>query len=77
MSMENMMDDDELANAFAANLAQLHAKIAALGAGSLKRRLDRLAKVAHGALEQLQEEAMNAGMIQPYSGGDPKPPEGP
>ena len=71
------MSNDELANAFAANLAELHAKVGALEEGSLKRKLNRLARVAHGALEQLQEEVLNADMILPASGGDPKPPEGP
>lgn len=68
------MTNDELANAFAANLTELHVKIAELPEGSRKRRFNRLARVAHGALEQLQEEAIDSDMIQPFSGGDPKPP---
>lgn len=71
------MTDDELADAFAANITELHAKIDALPEGQKKRRFNRLARVAHGALEQIREEALDDGMIQPLSGGDPKPPGGP
>jgi len=71
------MTNDELADAFHANITELHEKIAALPDGSRKRRFNRLANVAHGALEQLQEEALNADMIQPFSGGGDKPPPGP
>lgn len=70
----NLMSNDDLANAFAANLAELHAKIEALADGSFKRKLGRLARVAHGALEQIQEEAINGDLIQPFSGGEEKPP---
>lgn len=66
------MTDDELANAFAANLAELHAKIGALEDGSRKTRLARNADIAHRALENIQEVALDGGMIAPMSGGTPK-----
>lgn len=66
------MTNDELADAFAANLAELHEKIAALPDGGLKIRSEELADVAHRALERLKKRAVDGGQVQPFSGGDPK-----
>lgn len=74
------MTTDELADALAANMTELRSKIGELADGSFKRKLARLDRVAHGALVQIQEEVLNQGMIQPFSGGDPNkddPPSGP
>jgi hypothetical protein len=71
--MENMMSNDELADAFRDLFDQLHAKIAALPDGGLKTRADELAGVAHRALERLKRHAVDSGEVQPFSGGDPKP----
>lgn len=68
------MTDDELADALAANMAELHDKIEALADGPVKRRATRLARIAHAALDDLKELAGDEGVIQPFSGGDPKPP---
>lgn len=73
----NYMDNDALADLFRDGILELHAKIAELPDGSFKRRMSRLANIAHGALETIQEGALDQGMIQPFSGGDPKPPTGP
>lgn len=68
------MTADELAAAFRADFAELHAQVDALPDGQLKRRLNRLARVAHGAMEQLEEEALGGAVIE--SGGEEKPPPG-
>lgn len=69
------MTHDELADAFKANLDELHEKIDALAAGPTKRRASRLASIMHRAAEELKELAETDGMIQPFSGGDSdKPP---
>jgi hypothetical protein len=73
MSMRNMMSNDDLANALAAHFAELHAKIEALPAGSVRTRALRFARIAHAGLNALQELAIDQGEIQPFSGGDPKP----
>ena len=64
------MTHDELADALAANMAELRAKIEALPDDSFRRKLLRLDSIAHGALTQLQEEALNQGLVQFSSGGD-------
>lgn len=74
------MTNDQLADYMAAGMTELREKIEALPEGSFKRKLTRLDRIAHGALTQIQEEVLNGGMIQPFSGGDPnkdEPPSGP
>lgn len=73
--LENVMTNDELADAFRDLFDQLHGKIDALPDGGLKHRADALAGVAHRALEKLKAHAVDEGVVQPFSGGDPK--EGP
>lgn len=74
----NMHSDDELADAFKALFDELHAKIEALPEGALKHRAEILADVSHRAMNRLKKLAANDGVIQPFSGGDPKdePPQG-
>lgn len=67
------MTTDELADALAANMAEVHEKIGELPDGQVKRKADRLARIAHGALNGLKELAAEDGHIQPFSGGEPKP----
>jgi len=67
------MDNDALATQFRALMDDLHARIAALEEGAVKARALRLANVAHGALEALRDHAADNGLVQPFSGGDPKP----
>lgn len=69
------MTHDELAQAFDENIKELHGKIDALAAGPTKRRASRLASILHRAAEELKDLAETDGMIQPFSGGDPKPEE--
>lgn len=71
------MTTDELADALAANMGELREKIGALEDNTFKRKLARLDRIAHGALAQIQEEVLNQGLIQPYSGGDPNKDEPP
>lgn len=74
MALENYMGHDEIAEGFEMYLKHLHAAIDARPSGSLKRRLNRLAQAAHLALEQLHEEAHNAGLVT--FGGTDKPEPG-
>lgn len=66
--------NDELAEAFGELMIDLHARIDALADGQMKTRAQRLANVAHGSLEALREHLADGGQVQPFSGGDPKPP---
>lgn len=67
------LSHDELADHGLAFITEIHARADALDAGATKDRARRLTKVIHGALEALKSEAVGAGLIQPLSGGDPKP----
>lgn len=75
MALENLMDNDALADAFRNLFDQLHAKIDALPDGALKNRGEALAGVAHRALERLKKHAVDEGVVQPFSGGEEKPEE--
>lgn len=66
------MTNDELAVQFGALLTELHSRIDALPNGPAKTRAQRLATVAHGALEALRDHLSDGGFVQPLSGGDPK-----
>lgn len=71
------MTRDELADYFKVGFDELEAEVAALGEGSVKRRAVRLASIMHRAAEELKELAVDEELIQPFSGGEEKPPEGP
>lgn len=73
------MTDQELADRFGIDIAELHAKVEALPDGQTKRRAKRLASILHRAAEEIADIGSGNGMIQPFSGGDPKPddPNGP
>jgi hypothetical protein len=68
--------NDELAATFVANFAELHDKIATLPDSPRKTRADRLAQIAHRAMEALADIAVDGGDVQPFAGND-KPPPGP
>lgn len=68
------MTKDELADYLKVGLDELHAHIDAEPEGQRKRRANRLAKIAHHALDELKELAQGDGLIQPLSGGEEKPP---
>lgn len=71
------MTNDDVVSEFTALVTEMHARIDALGDGPVKTRAQRLAAVAHGALEALQDHLAQSGFVQPFSGGDPKPPPPP
>lgn len=71
------LTNDELADAAKAMLTEMHARQAALPAGSFKTRAGRLLRVSHGALDALKEHCVDEEVISPFSGGEPKPEEGP
>lgn len=68
-----MLGNNDLADAFRELLDNLHENIEAMDDGQPKVRAQRLAKVAHGALEALRDHAADHGLVEPFSGGDPKP----
>jgi phosphoenolpyruvate-protein kinase (PTS system EI component) len=72
---ENYMSNDELADGFKSLFDQLHANIEAHEDGALKARAEELANIAHRALDRLQKLAKQAGVIQPFSGGDADKPD--
>ena len=69
-----MPTEDELADALKATLDEIEARIEARPTGALQTRLKRAAAVAHRALYVLKLEAVDQGIIQPMSGGDPDKP---
>lgn len=70
------MTRDELADAFAANFAELHSQIDALEDGPDKIVLGHLADAAHGLMDRLRQRAKDSEMIEPFSGGGDKEPPG-
>jgi hypothetical protein len=68
------MSNDDLANEMGALLSEVHSRINDLLPSTSKTRAQRLAAVAHGALEALRDHLADDGQIAPFSGGDPKPP---
>ncbi len=66
------MTNDELADAFAALFAELHAKIDAMEDNPRQGAFRALADVAHHTLNKLREKASLGGEISPQSGGGPK-----
>lgn len=67
------MTEDQLADDFKRCMDELHAHIEMLPSGPLKTRFRRRAKVAHAILDEMRQEALEADLIQPMSGGEPKP----
>lgn len=71
------LSNDELADVVKDVFDELHARHDALSPSGFKTRSGRLLRVAHGAFESIKDHCVDEEMIQPFSGGDPKPPEGP
>lgn len=67
------MTNDELADAMKALLDEAHDKVEALPDGPLKARARRRLAVLHGAADALKDLLVREGLVQPFSGGDPKP----
>jgi len=67
------MTRDELADHFKAGFDALDSEIENWPDGAAKRRVARLARIAHGAMNEIKAFAVDEGAIEPYSGGDPKP----
>lgn len=67
------MDNDQLAATFKACFDAAHAATDALADGSAKTEMQRRLNLAHGHMNHLLDLSVGAGIIQPLSGGDPKP----
>lgn len=67
------LTDDQLADAQKALLDETESRVAARPDGPGKNRLERPLHVAHVALDMFKKELVDQEIIQPYSGGDPKP----
>lgn len=68
------MDPDAIAESFREPLANAHAFLDGMEDGPVKTRSQRLLNVAHQALEAVRDHLADNGIVQPFSGGDPKPP---
>lgn len=68
------MTPDEIAESFREPLKNLHEAIDALPDGQLKTKAQHKLALAHEALERLRNHFAEAGVVRPFSGGDPKPP---
>lgn len=67
------MTRDELADYFKAGIEALHDHVDALPPGPAKTRYTRRAAVLHALLDNIKGDAVDDGLIQPMSGGGPKP----
>lgn len=66
------MSNDDLVDAFAALFVHLHANANSGG----NARLIRLANLAHGIMEEIQNVGNGIGVVKPFD-GTAKPPPGP
>lgn len=66
------MTRDELADHFKTGIEALHAHVDALPDGPAKARYNRRAMLVHALLDGLKGDAVDDGLIQPMSGGEPK-----
>lgn len=71
------LSNDELADAAKGLLDEMHTRHDALGSGPFKTRSGRLLKLAHGAFDALREHCVDEEVISTFSGGEPKPDDGP
>ena len=69
------LSDDELADAARALFDELHRRHDGLPASAFKNGVGRRLGIAHRAMDVLKEHLSGGGIIQPYSGGEPKPEE--
>lgn len=68
------MTHDELAEQGGAWIRAVEAAVEALDDGPAKTRLRRHARLVHQQLELMRDIAAEGSLVQPFSGGDPKPP---
>ena len=68
------MTHDELAEAYKALIDETHEKVDAVQNPAVRAKAKRLLGLLHGAADALKELAVDQGLVQPFSGGDPKPP---
>ena len=68
------MTHDELADYFKVGFDELHAKVDAMEDGPFKRKLERRVDAFHAAADWVRNQCADEGLIQPFSGGDPKTP---
>lgn len=69
------LSDDALADHVRAVFDELHRRHDIMEPGAIKRGAGVRLLVAHRAMEILREHLAGGGVIQPFSGGDPKPEE--
>ncbi|MBS0371758.1 MAG: hypothetical protein JSS57_21460 [Proteobacteria bacterium] len=67
------MTRDELADYFKTGIDALHAHVDELPDGPAKARYNRRAMLVHALLDGLKGDAVDDGLVQPMSGGGPKP----
>ena len=67
------LSDDDFATAVKAVVDELHRRVDARPDDVVKDALQYRLAIAHKALDVLRARAASGGVIQPYSGGDPKP----
>lgn len=68
------MTRDELADYLKAGMDEYHAHVDAMPDGPQKTRYIRRGKLLHAAMDAIKGDAVDDGLIQPFSGGDPKMP---
>jgi hypothetical protein len=67
------LSNDELADLTRDLFDELHSRQAEMPDGPVKMGAGRRLGIAHRAMEVLAEHLKTGGVIQPYSGGEPKP----
>ena len=67
------LSNDELAQATRDLLDELHGRHEALPESAFRRGVGRRLGTVHGTLDVLREYLVDGGVIQPTSGGIPKP----
>lgn len=65
--------DDQLADVTKAIVDEIESRIAALPTGALKTAATLHMGKAHKQLNKVKKLTVDDGMIQPFSGGEPKP----
>jgi hypothetical protein len=71
------LTDDELASHIGAGIREAERRADALPKGDERRAIRQELRRLHNVAEKARSVVSGHGMIQPLSGGDPKPPGGP
>lgn len=69
----SQLSDDDMANAVKAAFDDLHRRVDARPDDITKDALQYRLAIAHKAMDIFRARAVSGGVVQPYSGGDPKP----